>query len=103
MNAALFRACWEALVGQRLAMSQMPGTMTSLGECISTSPEYCALAQSKDSKEVTLNNLESRMSDLITSLIHRPKVGYSESCGPSLTTYSSLVSAIYVALYNAET
>ncbi|KAI0976268.1 alpha/beta-hydrolase [Xylaria arbuscula] len=73
-----------------------------LGECINAGPEYCALAKSKDAHEVTVEDLESRMNDLITSLIWRPKAAYSESSGPSLITYSSLVSTIYGALYNAE-
>ncbi|KAI1426943.1 alpha/beta-hydrolase [Xylaria sp. FL1777] len=74
-----------------------------LGECINAGPEYCALARSKDGNNVTLEDLERRMNGLITSLISRPQPGYSESSGPSLVTYSSLVGGIYGALYNAET
>ncbi|KAI1368393.1 alpha/beta-hydrolase [Xylaria arbuscula] len=73
-----------------------------LGECINAGPNHCALAQSKDGNEVTLEDLESRMDDLITSLLERPIVGYLESSGPSLVTYSSLVATIYGTLYNAE-
>ena len=73
-----------------------------LGECINAGPEHCALAQSKDGKEVTLHDLENRMDGLIASLIQRPMVGYLESSGPSLITYSSLVATIYGVLYNAE-
>ncbi|KAI0430437.1 alpha/beta-hydrolase [Xylaria sp. FL1042] len=73
-----------------------------LGECINAGPDRCALAQPRDGNEVTLRDLEIRMDNLITSLISRPKAGYSESSGPSLVTYSSLVNSIYGALYNAE-
>ncbi|KAI1349897.1 alpha/beta-hydrolase [Xylaria sp. FL0043] len=73
-----------------------------LGECINAGPEHCTLAQSTDGNEVSLQDLESRMNDLITSLILRPKAAYSNSSGPSLITYSSLVESIYGALYNAE-
>ncbi|RWA09355.1 hypothetical protein EKO27_g5765 [Xylaria grammica] len=74
-----------------------------LGECINAGPEFCALARSRDGDTVSLVELENRMDDLMMSLISRPKPGYVESIGPSLVTYSSLVSAIYSALYNAET
>ncbi|KAI8952832.1 alpha/beta-hydrolase [Xylaria longipes] len=73
-----------------------------LGECINAGPKHCALAQSRDGDAVTLEALESRMDTLIKSLIQRPIPAYLESSGPSLVTYSSLVDAIYAALYNAE-
>ncbi|KAJ2973643.1 hypothetical protein NUW58_g8888 [Xylaria curta] len=73
-----------------------------LGECINAGPEHCALARSRDGNAVTLKSLESRMDALIKSLIQRPVIGYLESSGPSLMTYSSLVGAVYSALYNAE-
>ncbi|KAI1435516.1 alpha/beta-hydrolase [Xylaria sp. CBS 124048] len=74
-----------------------------LGECINAGPEHCALARSEDGDVVTLDLLESRMDALMNSLIERPVVGYLESSGPSLVTYSSLVASIYGALYNAQT
>lgn len=73
-----------------------------LGECINAGSKHCALAQSRDGDAVTLEALESRMDTLIKSLIQRPIPAYLESSGPSLVTYSSLVNAIYAALYNAE-
>ncbi|KAI0096246.1 alpha/beta-hydrolase, partial [Nemania sp. FL0031] len=73
-----------------------------LGECINAGPDHCALARSKDGSPVTLSTLESRMDSLITSLAQRPIPSYSASIGPSLVTYSSLVIAIYMSLYNAE-
>ncbi|KAI1828395.1 alpha/beta-hydrolase [Xylaria intraflava] len=74
-----------------------------LGECINAGPDHCALARSRDGGAVTLDLLESRMSALMDSLIQRPVPGYLESSGPSLVTYSSLVGAIYAAMYNAKT
>ncbi|KAI2637269.1 alpha/beta-hydrolase [Xylaria nigripes] len=74
-----------------------------LGECINAGPEHCALARSRGDGNVTLESLESRMDALVSSLIRRPVPGYLESSGPSLVTYSSLVSTIYSALYNAQT
>ncbi|KAI1111528.1 alpha/beta-hydrolase [Nemania sp. NC0429] len=74
-----------------------------LGECLNAGPKHCGLAQSRDNTTVTLDALESRMDTLITSLIQRPIPGYSNSIGPSLVTYSSLVAAIYSALYRAQT
>ena len=73
-----------------------------LGECLSAGPDHCALAKGKGEKSVTLQDLDDRMSALISSLIHRPRVGYSPSSGPSLITYSLLVPAIYRSLYNAK-
>lgn len=73
-----------------------------LGECLSAGPDHCALARSADGKPVVLKDLERRMELLITSLIVRPVPGYTNSSGPSLVTYSALVSAIYSSLYNAE-
>ncbi|KAI1134849.1 alpha/beta-hydrolase [Hypoxylon sp. FL0543] len=74
-----------------------------LGECLNAGPEHCALAQSRGSEIVTLQDLEVRMQKLVVSISQRPVAGYVESSGPSLVTYSGLVSAIYSALYNAET
>jgi pimeloyl-ACP methyl ester carboxylesterase len=73
-----------------------------LGECLSAGPKHCALAKPKGNKSVTLLDLEDRMTALISSLIPQPRVGYTESGGPSLITYSALVSAIYGSLYNAQ-
>ncbi|GAP87528.1 putative peptidase tripeptidyl-peptidase [Rosellinia necatrix] len=73
-----------------------------LGECINAGPEYCALSRSRDGNVVTLEILESRMDTLMKSLIRRPIPGYLTASGPSLVTYSSLVGAIYSALYNAQ-
>jgi len=73
-----------------------------LGECLNAGPEHCSLAKPKDGNNVTLQSLEERMEDLITSLIPRPRVGYAKSSGPSLITYSTLVLGIYGSLYNAK-
>nr|WNZ75840.1 hypothetical protein [Trichoderma harzianum] len=72
-----------------------------LGECINAGPEHCDLAKPVDGKAVTLESLESRMENLVTSLITRPVVGYTSFSGPSIITYSALVGAIYSSLYNA--
>ena len=42
------------------------------------------------------------MDTLIQSLITRPLVAYTESSGPSVITYSSLVGTLYGAMYNAK-
>lgn len=73
-----------------------------LGECLNAGSEHCALAKPREGETLTLHTLASRMDKLITSLIPRPGVGYTESNGPSLITYSSLVEGIYGALYNAK-
>jgi pimeloyl-ACP methyl ester carboxylesterase len=73
-----------------------------LGECLNAGPKHCALAKSDGDLPITIKSVEKRMATLISSLIERPIVGYMESSGPSLITYSSLVSAIYGALYNAK-
>ncbi|KAI1259084.1 hypothetical protein F5Y18DRAFT_433623 [Xylariaceae sp. FL1019] len=73
-----------------------------LGECVNAGPKYCALAQPRDGETVSVQDLETRMHSLMKSLIHRPIPGYSPNGGPSLVTYSSLVGAIYGALYNAH-
>ncbi|OTA94696.1 hypothetical protein M434DRAFT_20720 [Hypoxylon sp. CO27-5] len=74
-----------------------------LGECLNAGPEHCALAQPRGSDTVSLQDLEIRMQKLVVSISQRPVAGYVESSGPSLITYSGLVSAIYSALYNANT
>ncbi|KAI8960403.1 hypothetical protein F5Y11DRAFT_268344 [Daldinia sp. FL1419] len=73
-----------------------------LGECINAGPKYCALARPKGAEAVTLQELENRMENFLASLSQRPVAGYLESSGPSLITYSAIVSAIYRALYNAN-
>ncbi|KAI1333531.1 Alpha/Beta hydrolase protein [Xylariaceae sp. FL0016] len=73
-----------------------------LGECINAGPEYCALARSTNRQPVTLEILDLRLKTLIASLIDRPVPGYTASSGPSLITYSSLVTAIYSSMYNAQ-
>ncbi|KAI1206622.1 Alpha/Beta hydrolase protein [Annulohypoxylon truncatum] len=73
-----------------------------LGECLNAGPKYCALSQPRDSETVTLQDLEIRMKKLVVSISQRPVPGYIESSGPSIITYSALVSAIYSALYNAN-
>ncbi|KAI1074327.1 hypothetical protein F5B20DRAFT_574151 [Whalleya microplaca] len=73
-----------------------------LGECLNAGPKHCALARPRDSESVTLDGLEDRMKTIISSLIQRPVLGYTELSGPSLVTYSALVAAIYGSLYNAK-
>ncbi|PWY89866.1 alpha/beta-hydrolase [Aspergillus heteromorphus CBS 117.55] len=74
-----------------------------LGECLHAGPEHCALASPKNGTAgpVRLADLDARMHDLVSSLIHRPIPGYTPSSGPSIITYSALVSSIYGAMYNA--
>ncbi|KAK2007242.1 alpha/beta-hydrolase [Colletotrichum eremochloae] len=74
-----------------------------LGECINAGPEHCALAKSEGDEPVVLEDLVVRMKSLITSLIDRPIVGYTKETGPSIVTYSVLVSGLYGAMYNAAT
>lgn len=76
-----------------------------LGECVAAGPENCALAQQQgeESGSVTMSGLETRMSELLSSLAARPMPAYTASSGPSLVTYSALVDAIYGCLYNANT
>ena len=73
-----------------------------LGECVAAGPEHCALAKPKGGLKVSLEELEDRMASLITSLVIRPTPGYYQVSGPSLVTYSALVSAIYSGLYRAR-
>ncbi|ROW17980.1 hypothetical protein VPNG_00212 [Cytospora leucostoma] len=73
-----------------------------LGECINAGPEHCALAKSHGGKPVDLAELRARTENLVTSLIRAPVPGYTETSGPSLVTYSGIVSAIYSSLYNAK-
>jgi pimeloyl-ACP methyl ester carboxylesterase len=73
-----------------------------LGECINAGPEHCALARAKGDKPVTLQGLETRMKELRSSHIQRPSIGYTNSSGPSLITYSKIVEGIYGSLYNAK-
>ncbi|KAI2787574.1 hypothetical protein POX_f07945 [Penicillium oxalicum] len=73
-----------------------------LGECISAGPEACALAKPPPGQTgpVTLEQLEIRMMQLLESLKFRPQSAYTESGGPSLITYSSLIeNLIYPAMY----
>jgi pimeloyl-ACP methyl ester carboxylesterase len=73
-----------------------------LGECINAGPEACALAQPISGQDgpVTLEQLEKRMTQLLSSLQTRPQSAYTESGGPSLITYSALVENIlYPAMY----
>lgn len=73
-----------------------------LGECINAGPEWCALANPLPGQEgpVTLEQLEVRMAQLLTSLRTRPQSAYTESAGPSLVTYSALVEKIlYPVMY----
>jgi pimeloyl-ACP methyl ester carboxylesterase len=72
-----------------------------LGECLNAGVKHCALARAKRDTPVTLQDLEDRMAALISSLILRPITGYAKSSGPSLITYSALVSTIYGSMYNA--
>ncbi|RYP40722.1 hypothetical protein DL767_001477 [Monosporascus sp. MG133] len=73
-----------------------------LGECVKAGRQNCALARPTEHQggPVTLEELESRMSTLLQSILARPALGYTESNGPSLVTYQGLVLAIYVSLYD---
>ena len=51
---------------------------------------------------MTVEDLEQRMAALISSLLPRPVVGYTEFSGPSLVTFSVLVSAVYGSMYSAK-
>ncbi|KAI2609197.1 hypothetical protein GGR54DRAFT_388246 [Hypoxylon sp. NC1633] len=73
-----------------------------LGECLNAGPEHCALSRPRGTEPVSLQELEIRMKKLVVSISQRPVVGYLESSGPSLITYSALVAAIYGAMYNAN-
>jgi pimeloyl-ACP methyl ester carboxylesterase len=76
-----------------------------LGECVKAGPQNCVLARhtKRQGGLVTLEELEARMSTLLDSILARPALGYTESTGPSLITYSELVLEIYVSLYDPMT
>ncbi|RYP52950.1 hypothetical protein DL768_001944 [Monosporascus sp. mg162] len=74
-----------------------------LAECINAGREHCALAQPRNSKSVSVDELKIRMESLLESLVERSIPGYTESSGPSSITYSAMVDIIYASLYNAET
>jgi pimeloyl-ACP methyl ester carboxylesterase len=72
-----------------------------LGECLHAGPEACALArlaQGEDGHDA-LAGLQKRVERMVRSLIDHPLPAYTVKNGPSLITYSSLVAAIYQALY----
>ncbi|KAK3322043.1 Alpha/Beta hydrolase protein [Apodospora peruviana] len=71
-----------------------------LGECVKAGPKYCALAQPRDGKPVTLPDLDRRMSAMFSSLAAQPLPGYTKKTGPSIITYSALVSVIYGTMYS---
>ncbi|KAF2424481.1 alpha/beta-hydrolase [Tothia fuscella] len=73
-----------------------------LGECLNAGPEHCALAKSKGGKKIKLQDLEERMQYLLSSLMSRPMIGYTNTSGPSLILYSTVVSRIYGSMYNAK-
>ncbi|KAI0097147.1 Alpha/Beta hydrolase protein [Daldinia grandis] len=73
-----------------------------LGECLNAGPKYCPLSQPRGPEPVSLQELEDRMQKLLASLGQRPITGYLKPSGPSLITYSAIVSAIYGALHNAN-
>ncbi|KAK0707741.1 Alpha/Beta hydrolase protein [Lasiosphaeris hirsuta] len=67
-----------------------------LGECAKAGSERCALARPLD----TVGDLETRMSKLFESILARPASAYTEANGPSIITYSSLLTTIYDSLYD---
>lgn len=72
-----------------------------LGECLAAGPNHCALA--KLSKNVTIDDLQARLSGLLDALLESPFPAYNSHSGPSLITYSSLVDSFYMAMYNPTT
>lgn len=76
-----------------------------LGECVKASPERCALAKSTEdgSNPATIEDLETRIGALFQSILAQPVPAYTEQGGPTLITYSQLISAIYVSLYDPST
>ena len=73
-----------------------------LGECLKAGSEHCVLAKRKGERPVTLQELESRMEKLMTSLAARPVPAYLPSRGTTLVTHSALVSNIYGSMYNPK-
>ncbi|KAH8648413.1 protease [Xylariales sp. PMI_506] len=73
-----------------------------LGECINAGPDHCDLAKPKEGKKVTLEKLQSRLEALFKKLVERPIPAYRTASGPTLITYSELVSSLYGAMYNAK-
>ncbi|KAK8109540.1 hypothetical protein PG999_007677 [Apiospora kogelbergensis] len=71
-----------------------------LGECLKAGPEHCALAKTESGESRTLTELDIWMQGVIGSLASQPLPAYTEKSGPSLVTYSVLVSAIYQSMYN---
>lgn len=79
-----------------------------LGECIDAGPEHCVLAKlieadGREDSASALSKLRHRMETMITSLIEHPIPGYTKSSGPSLITYSTIIPAIFISLYNPRT
>ncbi|KAG5981138.1 hypothetical protein E4U55_003248 [Claviceps digitariae] len=73
-----------------------------LGECVNAGAEYCALATPYKGEAVTLAGLNRRMEKLLKSLIERPVMAYTDFSGPTMITYSALVSVLYGGMYNAK-
>ncbi|KAG6006404.1 hypothetical protein E4U21_007070 [Claviceps maximensis] len=73
-----------------------------LGECVNAGADHCALAKPYRNKVVTLGDLQERMEKLVQSLIARPIRGYTKSGGPTVITYTALVSTLYSAMYSAK-
>lgn len=76
-----------------------------LGECITAGPDHCALARNanKSGTQVTLDDLQARLSGLLQSLAESPLPAYTSHSGPSLVTFSSLIDTLYLAMYNPFT
>ncbi|TKY88078.1 hypothetical protein EX895_003174 [Sporisorium graminicola] len=76
-----------------------------LGECVAAGVEHCDLAKPLHSSSTlpTKDSLISTMDDLFAKLVERPIPGYTDTSGPILITYSSVIELIYEALYAAST
>ncbi|KAK4452140.1 Alpha/Beta hydrolase protein [Podospora aff. communis PSN243] len=72
-----------------------------IGECIKAGPQYCDLAKPppSDPAPVTPSSLDARVRSLLSSLASRPIPLYRANVGPTLITYTSVMAAIYEAMY----
>ena len=73
-----------------------------LTECINAGPEWCALAKSKEigTAPISQNQLEARVATLLDLLKSHPIPAYTPYSGPSIVTYSALVSSLFPMMYN---
>ncbi|KAJ5703889.1 Alpha/Beta hydrolase protein [Penicillium malachiteum] len=74
-----------------------------LGECINAGPEWCALTKPTNGQSpMTLEQLETRLENVIKSLIDRPLPAYTDKSGPSIITYFQLLDKLRQLMYDPK-